>query len=184
MAKINSAPITNDFLNSETGQPFSECMMCNTSLTETQYVVEKAFRNYPSLGTKEVIFEYAMCMQCAAKMHFELSEESRSRITAYLSSHITRKSFQSTDDIDSSVKNCVVRSTDLSDSSEYSIYALCDGQEMILGEFPYGLSGEAQDEIMKLLSAKTLEVMDDFIGKHFTGPPEVMDILRRKPIFI
>jgi hypothetical protein len=72
--------IPKEFFNSETKEPFRTCMMCNQSLAEKQYMVEKAIKNYPSLGTKEIIFEYAMCLECAGKMHLELSEESRTRI--------------------------------------------------------------------------------------------------------
>ena len=48
--------IPKEFFNSETKEPFRTCMMCNQSLAEKQYMVEKAIKNYPSLGTKEIIF--------------------------------------------------------------------------------------------------------------------------------
>ncbi len=179
-------PIPEQFFNSETHQPFANCLMCNQSLKKIQYVVEKAIRNYPDLGTSEIIFEYAMCIACAGKMHMELSEESRSRIEAYMTDHLKRKQLRSKEGVDfnSSLTKCLVKETDISQSAEYSIYALCSGPEMVVGELPYALSGEVQDEVMQLLSAKSLDILDDFIGNHFTGPPEVMEILKRRPVFI
>lgn len=181
-------PIPAEFCNSETGAPFSECLMCHQSLQSSQYIVEKAFKNYPSLGKREIIFEYAMCLECAAKMNMKLSDESRSRIEAYMITHLKKrggpKNGNSPRDINDSVSHCAVNETAVSDSAEYSIYALCDGPAIVLGELPYALSGEVQDEIMQLLSVKTLDILDDFIGNHFSGPPEVREILRRRPILI
>ena len=188
MSEHNNLPIPEQFLNSETKRPFASCIMCNQSLDKTQYVVEKVLKNYPSLGTREIIFEFAMCIQCATKMHMELSEESRARIEAYMAENFKKKKRKGVSDtgldINNSLSHCMIKETDLSQSSEYSIYALCNGTEMVISEFPYAISGEVQDEIMQLLSAKSLEILDDFIGNHFTGPPEVKEILKRRPVLI
>lgn len=180
-------PIPEVFCNSETKAPFAECLMCHESLSNKQYVVEKAIKNYRSLGTTEIIFEYAMCLPCAGKMHMELSEESRTRIQAYLADHINKKSRKLNRDnfnIEETISHCMVKESAVSEATEYSIYALCNGSEIIVNEFPYAISGEVQEEIMQLLSAKTLDILDDFIGNHFSGPPEVMEILKRRPVFI
>ncbi|MBX2941069.1 MAG: hypothetical protein KF860_01880 [Cyclobacteriaceae bacterium] len=180
-------PIPEEFYNSETHQPFQACMMCNQLLADKQYVVEKAIKNYPSLGTKEIIFEYAMCLECAGKMHMELSEESRHRIENYMREHLKNKTHPRLDglpDINKLLNHCVVNESDVNQSAEYSIYAMCNGANMTINQFPYALSGEVQDEIMQLLSAKSLGILDDFIGNHFTGPPEIREILKRRPVFI
>ena len=179
--------IPEEFYNSETKEPFKTCMMCNQSLADKQYMVEKAIKNYPSLGTKETIFEYAMCLECAGKMHQELSEESRTRIGNYMKEHLENKTQLRTEekpDVSKLLSQCIVRESDVNESSEYSIYAMCNGANMTIQDFPYALSGEVQDEIMQLLSAKSLDILDDFIGNHFTGPPEVREILRRRPVLI
>ncbi|MCB0491568.1 MAG: hypothetical protein KDC93_04045 [Cyclobacteriaceae bacterium] len=179
--------IPKEFFNSETKEPFRTCMMCNQSLAEKQYMVEKAIKNYPSLGTKEIIFEYAMCLECAGKMHLELSEESRNRIGDYMKTHLEGKTHlpvEGKPDLNKLLNQCIVKESDVSQSAEYSIYAMCNGTDMTINDFPYALSGEVQDEIMQLLSAKSLDILDDFIGNHFTGPPEVREILRRRPVLI
>lgn len=181
-------PIPEEFYNSETKQPFEHCLMCNSGLSSTQYVVEKVIRNYPSLGTKEIIFEYAMCLNCAGKAHKELSEESRERIEAYMRNALSNKKVKNDPEqplnIQQSLSTCLVKETDVSTATEYSIYGLCNGSDMTIKDFPYALSGEVQDEIMQLLSAKSLDLLDGFIGDHFSGPPEVMDILKRRPVLI
>lgn len=184
----SNIPIPKEFYNSETKKPFEACLMCQKSLDGEQYLIEKAIKNYPSLGTTEIIFEYAMCISCASKMHMELSMESRARIESYMLEHLSHKRNQGDPgdqrDIGNALTRCLIKETELSQSSEYSIYVLCNGSEMVVSELPYALSGEVQDEIMQLLSAKSLDIMDDFIGNHFTGPPEVKEILRRRPVFI
>ncbi|HPI80759.1 MAG TPA: hypothetical protein PLM35_09535 [Cyclobacteriaceae bacterium] len=180
-------PIPEEFYNSETHQPFQTCMMCGQSLSGRQYVVEKSIKNYPSLGTRETIFEYAMCLGCAEKMNRELSEESRHRIENYMKAHLQGKARMPREgrpDVKTLLGRCLVNETDVNQSAEYSIYAMCNGADMTINEFPYALSGEAQDEIMQLLSAKSLGILDDFIGNHFTGPPEVRELLKRRPVFI
>ncbi|MEQ8425580.1 MAG: hypothetical protein RIA63_12775 [Cyclobacteriaceae bacterium] len=180
-------PVPKKFCNSETNVPFDECLMCHQSLKSTQYVVEKAIKNYPSLGTSEIVFEYAMCLQCAGKMHRELSEESRMRIEAYMRDHLGRKTKMPNEgaaNFEESISQCLIKDIPVTESTEYSIYALCNGSEMVVSEFPYAISGEVQDEIMQLLSAKSLDILDDFIGNHFTGPPEIREILRRRPVLI
>ena len=50
-------------------------------------MIEKAVRQYPEMKVKEVIFEYAMCMDCAVMMNASLSVESRQRINEYFLAH-------------------------------------------------------------------------------------------------
>lgn len=176
------APIPEQFYNSETRQPFNLCMLCNTSLAETQYLIEKAYRNFKSFRKHEVIFEYATCIACASKMHMELSQESRARVQEYLIKNIKKENHFN--NLNDALGHCAVKGTLLQESAECSIYALCNGNQMVSGDFPYALSGEAQDEIMQLLSAKSLDLLDDFIGNHFLGPPEVREILKRRPVLI
>lgn len=180
--KPDSQPIHQAFFNSETQQPFTVCLMCNNELKDTQYVIEKAFKKHPGHNITEVIFEYAMCVHCATKMHLELSEESRKRIEAYMAA--VPKGRRNYSSIEDAISHCAIKNSSLDEATEYSIYCLCNGNEMLVGDLPYALSGEVQDEIMQLLSAKSLDILDDFIGNHFSGPPEVREILRRRPVLI
>jgi hypothetical protein len=178
--------------SSDTGKPFTNCMICNCYLLEdgTTYLIEKALRNHKDMKVKEVIFEYAMCLACSIKMNASLSEESRQRIDAYFANHtdlinrrkelIQKKTLR----LSNWISRCVVKNTLIKNSGEYQVVAQCDGKHMLYGYMPFALSMEALDEISSLLSAKSLGEIDDFIGRYFTGPPEVSEILKRRFVMV
>ena len=168
-----------------------ECIMCNQNLHEPaqDYLIEKSLRVYPELKKTEVIFEYAMCFACAEAMRNELSTESKQRIEAYFAErvnpeqrlnmlHPKRAPFKNW------ISNCLIRQTPIKKSTEYSVYAHAYGKKMVYDFFPYAISGEVMEEVNELLSAKSRQVLDDFIGNHFSGPPEVAEILRRRPVLV
>lgn len=179
------------FRQSEKGELFRECIMCNRELAKAglDYLVEKVIRNHLTLGKKEVLFEYAMCFGCAMKMRTELSEESRQRIDQYFAGHINesqrrQRLEKNPNHVTRWISHCLVKGTPLTKSREYSMYAHCRGSQLVYSTLPYALSGEVMDEVMNLLSNKSLGVLDDFMGKHFSGPPEVREILKRRPLLV
>ena len=180
-------PVPEVFCQQDSKTPFGQCTLCGCSLARQQYIVEKVIKNYPTLNTSEVILEYAMCLSCAQNMHMELSEESRRKVAAYLSAHIDREgrnkaAQQAGNRPGQRIANCLVKGWQVDQSAGYSIYALCEGAEIIYGDLPYALCDEAQEEIVQLLSAQSLKLLDDFIGNHFSGPPEIVEILKRRPV--
>ena len=179
------------FCSSETGKPFEHCLMCNRSLLEDNvaYMVEKMFKQHEEFKIKEVVFEYALCMECAIKMNQSMSEESRQRVAAYFEQHanlmgraelLSRESF----DITPWINKCFVKNTPIAESAEYQLVAECRGKSLLFTYMPFALSMEAMSEVTALLSAKSLGEMDNFIGKYFTGPPEVAELLKRRLVLI
>jgi hypothetical protein len=178
--------------SSETKKPISHCLVCNKYLLAdgTSYMLEKAIKQVPDLGVKEVIFEYAMCMKCSMMMNESLSVESRQRINEYFAKHgnllerrnnfLQKKNFR----FSSWINSCVVKNTPISKTSEYQVVAQCDGKNLLYTYMPFAISIEAMNEISELLSEKSLGEIDDFMGKYFTGPPEVSEILKRRLILI
>lgn len=173
------------------GGLLSECIMCNKHLlTPAQdYLIEKSVRYFTELKKTEVIFEYAMCLVCAESMRQELSVESRQRIEAYFAQHVDLKKRETLlkpnrVPLKNWINTCLIKGTPIKGSFEYSLYAHGFGKKMVYGFFPYAISGEVMEEVNELLSKKTREVLDDFIGKHFSGPPEVAEILKRRPVLI
>lgn len=185
-------PLPPELYNSETKKPLDHCLMCDLYLLEegTPYMIEKSIKQHPELGLKETIFEYAMCMTCAMKMNDSLSEESRQRIGEYFARHANfperSKSFadQNTFDLDSWTARCIIKDTPIVESSEYQIVAQCDGTHLLFTGMPFAISFAAMEEMSALMSAKSLGEMDDFIGKYFTGPPEVAELLKKKFILV
>jgi hypothetical protein len=190
---VHLSKIPEMLFSSETSKPFENCMMCNQFLLKagTGYMIEKAVRQIADMNVREVIFEYAMCHQCAAKMNETLSVESRERIGRYLIERtdpvLRRFKLLTTDqplEIVPWIENCAVKDTPISRSKEYQIVAECNGENLVFNFFPIALSVEALDEMSMLLSPKSRGEIDDFIGKYFTGPPEVSEILKKKLVII
>jgi len=173
------------------GGLLDECIMCNRNVLNPacDYLIEKAVRAYPEIKKTEVIIEYAMCMPCAEAMRNELSVESRQRIEAYFKQYVDPNKRQALLTPKRAVfknwiDNCLVKGTPIKKSMEYSLYAHGYGKKMVYDFFPYAISGEVMEEVNNLLSEKTREVLDDFIGKHFSGPPEIAEILKKRPVLV
>ncbi|HYG03920.1 MAG TPA: hypothetical protein VD927_15845 [Chryseosolibacter sp.] len=184
--------IPKSLYSTDTGKPIDKCLMCEKYLLVdgTPYMIEKAVRQIRDPKVTEVIFEYAMCMDCMVKMNNALSVESRQRINNYFETHadmagrsealLQRKRLT----LKPWINTCLIKGTPISESSEYQIVCQCDGKNLLFTYMPFALSFEAMDEITGLLSAKTLGEIDDFTGKYFTGPPEVSEILKRRVIVL
>jgi hypothetical protein len=185
-------PIPEEFFCFETNQPFTECLVCGKDLTtgNTDYFVEKAIKNYPEHKVDDVIYEYAMCLNCAQRMNGQMSDESMRKIQAYFAEHkdfmdnmMLHQSGQGLD-ITKNLKNCVITKKPARMLSEYMIYGHFRGDKMVLTTMPYLLSGQIMDEITDLLSNETLGEIDDFMGHYFGGPPELEELWKtRRPVF-
>jgi len=181
-----------EFYNSDTGQPIAHCIMCNRFLLENgvTYMIEKAIKQHHELNFAEPIFEYAMCMACAIKMNAALSEESRMRINDYFGRHVNferrRAALErkSATEIQPWIEHCLIKNTPIHESGEYQLVAQCYGDKLLMTSMPFALSLEALEEMSGLLSAKSQGEMDDFIGRYFSGPPEVAELLKKKFVLI
>lgn len=170
------------FYNSDTDAPFTNCMTCNKLLLDNEeYMIEKAMRRVPNLGIEEVIFEYAMCMSCAEDFRERMSKDSLEKIEAFFIEN-SAGFLQMIDEnnLSMSLDNCILTKKAKDDCSEYVMNAHCKGDKMIYSAFPYMISDEAMDKISELLSAQTLDELDDFKAKYFNGPPEIADLINPK----
>lgn len=190
--------IPEEFHNSETGVPFTNCMVCECDLmAETQpYSIERAIRHYPEMELKSVVFEYAMCAKCLQTLEKELSDETKQAIAGYFAENFraserptwsrmtedeeTQTEFTCSDWID----RCSIKNVERSELYEYSLYARCIGDRVIPDVAPYMISGLAQDDLIELFSNKSLGFMDDFTDKYFTGPPELKELFKGRPILV
>ncbi|MFM9076134.1 MAG: hypothetical protein ACKORJ_11305 [Bacteroidota bacterium] len=185
-----STVIPKIFRDSSTGEPFRSCLMCERNLAEgVDYVIEKSIRNLPSPARTEVLFEYALCMDCAERMRKQLSKESLQRISAFFGSRVN---MQERMDLISRpetsfrdcIGHCLITGVPIKKQREYSLYAQCQGSRLVYGLFPYAVSEAVMEEANELLSAKSREVLNGFIDRYFSGPPEIAAILRKRPVMI
>lgn len=181
------------FFSDLTGTPISKCISCECDLLVdgTQYLIEKAIKPYKGYGTHSTIFEYAICMPCTHKMKNMISAKSMQGIMKYFSANLDvlgRQELMLKRDYSSVnpwIEKCMVKGVDISELNECQIYAQCNGEHMMFGEFPYMVSGVALDEVVELLSAETLDDLDRFKNEHVDGPSEFQDLLQSGPkVFI
>lgn len=168
------------FCSDISGRPIEHCLVCDRYLLDNGvlYLIEKAYKNRRQFGTREVIFEYAMCLDCQEELRNSFSRESLSRIDGYFSAHVDlarrrRVLLESAGlDIEPWLSHCVIKKTPLEEMDEFQMMCQCDGRYMLFAYLPYTLGGAAMDEIMQLLSNKTLDRLDGFIDEYFGLPPE------------
>lgn len=187
MHSFNKAEIPSIF-KSHSGEYFERCISCSTYLLApgTPYLIEKAVKKYPGYEATDVVFEYAMCMDCAMKMRNELSKESLINIQQYFETRadLLQRQAALEDDHDPQhwLSHCIVTGRPMTDLHEYQIYAFCDGKNMHLSGMPYMLSGEAAEEMSALLSEKTKGEIDRFIDDNFGLPPELKKHIKDQPM--
>ncbi len=181
--------IPTEFHSYATGAPFSHCIECDRSLENMEYFIEKAIRTYPGYDATDVIFELAICIQCAEAVRKSMSEDSQLKIAEYMQANAdaSRQIYvinEYPDSPDKWTANCLITGKSKNAVSEYQIYAHCHGDQLIPDIMPYMISGSVLDELSQLLSNKTLGEMDNFMGRHF-GPPSLeKDLPRHRTILV
>ena len=180
------------FYSDETESPFQRCLGCDKFLLDgkSEYLIEKAFRQYEGYEFRDTVFEYAMCLNCVGNLHEAMSEESMRRVQLYFDERVDLFERNSNllnrepIDLDDWISNCIVKGTPVSSLPEYQIYGFFEGDQLFFSLFPYAVGGEAIDEVAALLSNKTLGEIDGFMEDHFGLPPELRKLLLDKALFI
>ena len=180
--------IPKDFYSFETNSPFERCIECNKYLLEegTEYIIEKAIRNYQGYPARDTVFDYAICMSCAERMRKEISKESWESMMKYFQDNMdvmSRLEIQEQSPKEN-LRRCMVKKTGVEDCSEYQIYAHCNGEKLNMENPPYMISGEVMDELLPLLSNETIDEMNGFMNKHFSPDPSIMEPVPPRLIII
>ncbi len=167
------------FYSFETNTPFERCIECEKYLLddETEYIIEKAVKNYEGYSAQDTVFDYAICMDCAERMRKEISKESWNSMMRYFQENMdvqTRFEMQNKSP-EEGLKNCMIKKTGVEDCREYQIYAHCKGSKVNMDNPPYMISGEVMEELLPLLSDKTIDEMNGFLDKHFSPDPSLME---------
>ena len=181
----NFIPLPVEFYSFTEEGPFSKCTLCGEPLLEdgTPYLIHKAFHR------SEVIFEYAMCLPCRAKMQEELSTESLEHINQYMDQfHIEARNEQLLEEYGTEVaawiSHCLISGKPIDGEDEYHYYAFCDGPDLVFNGLPMALAGGVDEELNELLSQKTRDRLDGFVDEQFGLPPELKKPIKGSPILI
>jgi predicted nucleic acid-binding Zn ribbon protein len=188
----HSTQIPEIFYSDKEKKPFSHCKVCGKNLIDSNelYVIEKAFAKKYNTGEQVVEFELACCLECRESINASMSKVSRKKIEAYF---IANTQIEKRDeelkkynliDPDIWLQNCVVKNKSIDEVDEFQIYALCYKDKLIFNGMPLMICGEAVDEIMELLSNKSLGILNDFMADLIDLPPEFSEIIKNKtPMF-
>lgn len=182
--EVPDIEIPKEFHSFSTGAKFDRCIDCDRYLLDehVEYFVEKAIKKYVGFKAQDVIFEYAICINCAEKMRSEMSSESLKSIEAYMMNNtdigrrmeiIQANPFEPLAWMD----ECLIKGLPKDGLTEFQIYAHCQGDKLNLTQMPYMVSGVALEEISQLLSEETLDQFNGFMDKHFGPPPELEEPL-------
>lgn len=170
--------------------PFENCCQCEKGLVESGelYLIERCFKRV-NASYEHVIFEYAICLECAESMNQSLSKESLMTMQLYFYDYFRgEKRWQRlkllAEDERYWNKGCLIKGTPREELSEYNLCGLFIGDKMVLGEFPYIIGDEAMEEIVELLSAETKDELDDFRKNVLGTPPEFEELLKGRPLLV
>ncbi|HNP19100.1 MAG TPA: hypothetical protein PKL31_11735 [Fulvivirga sp.] len=182
--KHSHIDIPKAFYSFSTGALFDRCLECEMYLLDgdTEYFIEKAIKKYEGFDAQDVIFEYAICIQCAERMRNSMSKASQQSIQQYFMDNVDllkrMEIMQSNpNNPETWMDKCLIKGERKSGLNEYQIYAHCNGSKLNLTQMPYLVSGAALEEISAVLSPETLDEFDDFSRRHFGPPPELAEPL-------
>ncbi|GAB4238833.1 MAG: hypothetical protein Tsb0034_14680 [Ekhidna sp.] len=171
--------IPSTFYSFETNAPFESCIECEKYLLDddTEYLIEKAVKNYEGYEAKDVVFDYAICMDCADSMRKEISRESMSNMMQYFQQNLnpSRRYQNGIESSEEMLNHCLIKNTAMGDCTEYQVFAHCKGKKLNLENPPYMISGEVMDELLPLLSEQTIDEMNGFFKRHFSPDPSFFE---------
>lgn len=188
----HSAPIPEIFHSEKEKKRFTQCTICGKNLGDGNelYLIEKAFERKAGVDQPQLVFELACCMDCRQEVHESLSEESNAKIAAYFEANSNvderDKELKKHDLIDTDVwlQNCIVKNKSIDEVDEYQIYALCWKDELVFHHLPFMLCGETIEDMMNLLSNKSLDILNDLTADLLDLPPEFDEIFGPKKVLI
>lgn len=171
--------IPSEFYSFETNAPFERCIECERYLLDegTEYLIEKAVKNYEGYDAKDVVFDYAICMDCADIMRKEISKESWKSMMKYFQENmdISERMEMFSKNPKDNLQECMIKKIRISDCREYQVFAHCNGTKLNMQNPPYMISGEVMEELLPLLSKETVDEMNGFFNKHFSPDPSFFE---------
>ncbi len=184
-------PIPSEFFENSETEAFRNCKICERDLHlgDCDYMIEKAVRIFPEVDGREVVFEYAICMDCAMKARQSLSKESRNKIDELLqSTQVRQNTFEAmTQGLvrgNNATGYCMLTGKRMEDVKSFQIYAYCREKHLIQGSNAFMLSDEAMEIIAGLLSEETKDELDHFKETHFGVPPELQDLINSRDLVL
>lgn len=173
------------FHNFDTGAPFAKCTFCDENLEEkSKYAVEKMMNQNTVLQSREIIYEYALCWDCAASMGSDISEDSKAAIQLLYNQHsenIIRKLNYLHEtkkySLDSWLERCSMTGKEIRLCSEFSVSGIIEDGNLVFEQSPMVVSEDFMYKMQKVLSKETKESFDGLRDKILDGTPSVEDLV-------
>ena len=180
------------FYNYETGAPFTHCLMCKKDLsTAENYAIEKVLKQNRNMDAPEIIYEYAICMDCAGGMQDEISEESLQSIKDLFEEHsfnalMKLEYLHSSDiyDMKAWTERCTFTGKETRLCSEFTVTGLFENGNLVYEHGPMVVSDDFMEMIQDVLSKKTRDYFDGFRDEYFDLPPDIKDIINSPTVGI
>ncbi len=176
---MNDHKIPPTFYSFETNAPFERCIECHKYLLEegTEYLIERAMKKYKEYSATDVVFDYAICLDCAERMRKEISKDSWESMMNYFQQNmdLTQRMEMSNKSPEENLGKCMIKQTPMTECSEYQVFAHCIGDKLNMQNPPYMISGAVMEELIGILSSKTIDEMNGFFEKHFSPDPSFFE---------
>jgi hypothetical protein len=158
------------------------CSICNKSLKDETFMVEKSFWQDKLIFKKELIFEIFICYDCIQSFNEQISEESKIKMEAFRQknfNHAYRQKLHEMQNYKTAkwLKYCEVTKQKIADVQEFNIVGLFFGENLIFDELPMAISLEGLMQLEELYSKKTRDALDDFIN---ALPPNIRSSVKDK----
>ncbi|MBT8327768.1 MAG: hypothetical protein KJP21_08590 [Bacteroidia bacterium] len=183
--KFLSDSIPKFFYEFETEEPFKHCSLCNRELSDSdKYAVEKVLKQNKKINKAEIVYEYAMCWDCASEMGDEISEESKESIVNLYQDH-SENVMMKLDylhrtekyNIESWLERCTFTGKETRVCGEYSVSGIIEGGKLLYEHSPVVVSDEFMEKMQEVLSEKTKEFLDGLKDELIYSPSEFNDII-------
>jgi hypothetical protein len=184
--------IPEQFFSDSEGKPFEHCVVCGKNLLEdgTQYVIEKAMKNYEGYAFSSTVFEYAMCLDCYQEMQKGMSQESMQNLQQYYQDFLTARGNQpmminlNNFDLKDWLSRCFFKEKPVNEMKEYQLIGQFNGRHLVLNTPPMAIGEEVMEEMAGLLSEKTKGEMDRFREQFLGPPPEIEELIYGRKILL
>ena len=140
--------------------PFAECVSCGSDLADPDVI----YQIHKTWKSGEVVFEFALCANCAMDTMQDFSEESMERMEAYYGDHFRPRQGLST---------CDFCGKEKAPDSEFTLGAGCRGGYLLRPVIV--ICGECTAASQDNLSRKTRDAWGEFIDRTIPGVPHALE---------
>jgi hypothetical protein len=183
--KFFSDGIPSFFNNYDTGAPFTKCTFCDAALdAKSKYAIEKMINQNIALQSREIVYEYALCWNCATTMGSQLSNDSKEAIQELYKEHsetVTRKLdyLHGTEkySLESWLERCSLTGKEIRLCSEFSVSGIVEGGNLVYEQSPIVVSDEFMHKLQQVLSKETKEGFDALRDQILDSSPSIEDLV-------